>query len=108
LTSTSPNALAPANGSGIDAALARVRGEFPALARRHGNQEYSYLDGPGGTQVPRATIAAMTGYLERSNANHEGAFATSEESDARLPRRTRARPTSSTPADPTRSPSVRT
>jgi cysteine desulfurase family protein (TIGR01976 family) len=84
LTSTSPNAPAPANGSGIDAALARVRGEFPALARRHGNQEYSYLDGPGGTQVPRATIAAMAGYLERSNANHEGAFATSEESDARL------------------------
>ena len=84
MTSTSPNAPAPATGSGIDAALARVRGEFPALARRHGNQEYSYLDGPGGTQVPRATIAAMTGYLERSNANHEGAFATSEESDARL------------------------
>jgi cysteine desulfurase family protein (TIGR01976 family) len=43
-----------------------------------------YLDGPGGTQVPRQTIEAMTAYLSRSNANHEGAFPTSEESDAVL------------------------
>jgi cysteine desulfurase family protein (TIGR01976 family) len=84
LNSTPPAAPAPADGSGIGAALARIRAEFPALARRHGDEVYSYLDGPGGTQVPRATIAAMTGYLERCNANHEGAFPTSEESDARL------------------------
>ena len=84
MNSTTPDVPAAATGSGIDAALARVRAEFPALARRHGNQMYSYLDGPGGTQVPRTTIAAMAGYLERSNANHEGAFATSEESDAML------------------------
>ena len=66
------------------AALSAVRAEFPALSRRHGDGTYSYLDGPGGTQVPRATIAAMAGYLERSNANHEGAFPTSEESDSIL------------------------
>jgi cysteine desulfurase family protein (TIGR01976 family) len=67
-----------------EAALSAVRAEFPALSRRHGDGTYSYLDGPGGTQVPRATIAAMAGYLERSNANHEGAFPTSEESDSIL------------------------
>ncbi len=68
----------------IGARLEMVRGEFPALSREAAGLSYCYLDGPGGTQVPRRTIEAMTGYLERSNANHEGAFATSEESDAIL------------------------
>jgi cysteine desulfurase family protein (TIGR01976 family) len=63
---------------------AAVRAEFPALGRRHGGRQYVYLDGPGGTQVSRRTIDAITAYLERSNANHEGAFPTSEESDAVL------------------------
>jgi cysteine desulfurase family protein (TIGR01976 family) len=70
--------------SGIGAGVRAVRAEFPALSRRHGTEAYSYLDGPGGTQVPRRTIAAMSLYLSRTNANHEGAFATSEESDAIL------------------------
>jgi cysteine desulfurase family protein (TIGR01976 family) len=64
--------------------VAQIRAQFPALSRGHGERPYSYLDGPGGTQVPRRTIEAMSRYLERSNANHEGAFATSEESDAIL------------------------
>ncbi len=67
--------------SSIDAARDRIRAEFPALSRLHGGVPYSYLDGPGGTQVPRQCIDAMTRYLERCNANHEGAFATSVESD---------------------------
>ncbi len=61
-----------------------VRAQFPALSRMHGDRPYSYLDGPGGTQVPSRAIAAMTDYLSRCNANHEGAFPTSEESDALL------------------------
>ena len=61
-----------------------VRAAFPALARRQADRPYVYLDGPGGTQVPRQTIEAMTAYLQHSNANHEGAFPTSEESDAVL------------------------
>ena len=73
-----------AGGIAPGEALSTVRAEFPALTRRHAGQTYCYLDGPGGTQVPRKTIDAMAGYLERSNANHEGAFATSEESDAIL------------------------
>jgi cysteine desulfurase family protein (TIGR01976 family) len=64
--------------------LSQVRSQFPALSRLHDGRPYSYLDGPGGTQVPRRTIEAMASYLERSNANHEGAFPTSEESDAVL------------------------
>jgi cysteine desulfurase family protein (TIGR01976 family) len=43
-----------------------------------------YLDGPGGTQVTRECIAAMTRYLESSNANHGGAFTASVETDALL------------------------
>ena len=70
--------------SGIGANLLRIRAQFPALTRTHGDLPYSYLDGPGGTQVPRQAIDAMAGYLGRTNANHEGAFATSEESDAIL------------------------
>jgi cysteine desulfurase family protein (TIGR01976 family) len=66
--------------------LARVRAQFPALSRQHDERPYSYLDGPGGTQVPERTIKGMTGYLERCNANHEGAFPTSQESDELLDR----------------------
>jgi len=73
-----------AGASSLRAAVAEIRAQFPALSREHAGRPYSYLDGPGGTQVPRRTIEAMAGYLERSNANHEGAFATSEESDATL------------------------
>ena len=42
----------------------------------------AYLDGPGGTQVPQRVIDAVVGYYTTMNANHEGAFATSAESDA--------------------------
>jgi cysteine desulfurase family protein (TIGR01976 family) len=66
--------------------LPRVRAQFPALSRLHDGRPYSYLDGPGGTQVPRTTIDAMARYLERCNANHQGAFPTSEESDEILDR----------------------
>ena len=75
---------AAGTSSGISANLSRIRAQFPALTRTHGDLPYSYLDGPGGTQVPRQAIDAMAAYLGRSNANHEGAFATSEESDAIL------------------------
>ena len=81
-TSTEPAGGAEENP--VRTGLATIRAQFPALARTHADGLYAYLDGPGGTQVPRRTIEAMAGYLERSNANHEGAFPTSEESDATL------------------------
>jgi len=59
-----------------------LRVEFPALAREQDGQPVAYLDGPGGTQVPQRVIDAVVGYYTTMNANHEGAFATSAESDA--------------------------
>jgi cysteine desulfurase family protein (TIGR01976 family) len=68
--------------TGLD--VAALRDHFPALARTLEGRPVAYLDGPGGTQVPRECIAAMTAYLERSNANHGGAFTASVETDAIL------------------------
>lgn len=65
--------------AGLDTAA--LRDHFPALARTHDGLPVAYLDGPGGTQVPRECIAAMTAYLERSNANRGGAFTASRETD---------------------------
>ena len=59
-----------------------LRAEFPALAREIDGQPVAFLDGPGGTQVPQRVIDAVVGYYRDMNANHEGAFATSELSDA--------------------------
>ena len=59
-----------------------VRDHFPALARAIDGVPVAYLDGPGGTQVPRECIEAIVAYLERQNANHGGAFAASRETDA--------------------------
>src|SRR6185437_14612443 len=43
-----------------------------------------FLDGPGGTQVPQCVLDAMVRYLTTCNANHEGVFRTSRDSDAIL------------------------
>jgi cysteine desulfurase family protein (TIGR01976 family) len=59
-----------------------VRSQFPALAQRVDGQPAVFLDGPGGTQVPRRVIDAISGYLAESNANTCGAFATSRRTDA--------------------------
>ncbi len=60
----------------------QVRAHFPALSREHDGRPLVYFDGPGGTQVPRECIDGITDYLTRCNANHEGVFVTSVESDA--------------------------
>ncbi len=54
--------------------IAAIRARFPALAAREHGRLVSYLDGPGGSQVPREVLDAMLGYLERDNANLGGAF----------------------------------
>jgi cysteine desulfurase family protein (TIGR01976 family) len=53
-----------------------VRARFPALATGA-----AFLDGPGGSQVPREVLDAVDGYLRGSNANLGGAFPTSARSD---------------------------
>ncbi|MEO8229173.1 MAG: cysteine desulfurase-like protein [Chloroflexota bacterium] len=59
-----------------------LRAEFPALSRTQDGRPVVFLDGPGGTQVPKQVIDAVVGYYQESNANDGGAFATSEASDA--------------------------
>jgi len=59
-----------------------IRQCFPALQRRHNNLPVAYFDGPGGTQVPRAVVEAMTDYLYHHNANTHWAYPTSAETDA--------------------------
>ncbi len=64
--------------------IEEIRSRFPALARRHGEREAVFFDGPAGTQVPQAVIDAIGEYLVKHNANCHGAFATSQESDREL------------------------
>lgn len=61
-----------------------LREQFPALYCLRDGRPAVFLDGPGGTQVPRRVIDAMVRYLTTCNANTHGAFATSRESDAVL------------------------
>ncbi len=58
-----------------------TRSRFPALAAREEGRPIAYLDGPGGSQVPREVLDAMVTYLERDNANLGGAFRASRASD---------------------------
>jgi len=60
------------------------RGQFPALAREIAGQPIVFLDGPAGSQVPQCVPDAVSRYLLEMNANHDGVFATSRESDAML------------------------
>jgi selenocysteine lyase/cysteine desulfurase len=66
----------------LDAAW--VRSQFPALAQTVNGHPAVFLDGPGGTQVPQSVIDAISDYLRNSNANTDGAFATSQRTDAML------------------------
>src|SRR2546429_9337841 len=66
------------------ASVEQIRRHFPALARTHNGHPVAYFDGPGGTQVPRRVVAAMTEYLLQHNANADWAFPTSQETDQAL------------------------
>jgi cysteine desulfurase family protein (TIGR01976 family) len=66
------------------ATTAEIRAAFPALDRMHHGHRAAYFDGPGGTQVPRVVVEAMTDYLVHHNANTHWAFPTSEETDAAI------------------------
>ncbi len=58
-----------------------LRQQFPALLGNRNGRTPIFLDGPGGTQVPRGVIDAMAHYLSHTNANHGGVFTTSRLSD---------------------------
>jgi cysteine desulfurase family protein (TIGR01976 family) len=72
------NQTLPSQPSSID----DIRKQFPALARVHAGRPVAYFDGPGGTQVPRVVVEAMTDYLYHHNANTHWAYPTSNETDA--------------------------
>ena len=59
-----------------------IRSRFPALSLVHDGRPMVFFDGPGGTQVPQSVIDAVAGYYREANANHGGAFLTSQRSDA--------------------------
>lgn len=61
-----------------------VRDQFPAMSRTVNGYPAAYLDGPGGTQVPRRVVEKINDYLYYHNANCDGVFATSVESDAMI------------------------
>jgi cysteine desulfurase family protein (TIGR01976 family) len=63
------------------ASVAAIRAQFPALERQVGAATVAYFDGPGGTQVPRVVVDAMTEYLFQHNANTHWAYPTSAETD---------------------------
>ena len=54
-----------------------IRSQFPSFAEKVNGYPAAYLDGPGGTQVPQRVIDAISNYLKHSNANTNGAYATS-------------------------------
>ncbi|MBV6397314.1 MAG: Cysteine desulfurase SufS [Anaerolineales bacterium] len=56
-----------------------IRRQFPSL-----NRNAIFFDNPGGTQIAKQSLDRINRYLLESNANHEGAFETSQKSDAVL------------------------
>lgn len=58
-----------------------IRSQFPTLQQQAG---VVFFDNPGGTQIARQSFDRITTYLTWNNANHGGAFATSQKSDALL------------------------
>ena len=62
----------------------RARGDFPALAPRRSGPELAFLDGPGGSQVPRAVIDAIAEFYATCNVNTHGNFPPSREVDRRM------------------------
>jgi cysteine desulfurase family protein (TIGR01976 family) len=61
-----------------------IRGQFPALDRLQNGRPVAYFDGPGGTQVPRPVVEAISDYLYHHNANTHWAYPTSSETDATI------------------------
>jgi cysteine desulfurase/selenocysteine lyase len=63
--------------------VARVRKDFPILAREVHGKPLVYLDSAASSQRPQAVLDAMAEYYERHHANvHRGIYALAEESTA--------------------------
>ena len=73
----SPSTMAAPTVAGTD----EIRSHFPSMQRTHRGHAVAYLDGPGGTQVPRAVVDRMADYLQHHNANTHWRYPTSAETD---------------------------
>lgn len=63
--------------------VARVRSDFPILARTFHGRPLAYLDSAATSQKPRSVIEAESRYYEQANANvHRGVYALAEEATA--------------------------
>lgn len=58
-----------------------IRESFPALQRKIKGQKSVLLDGPGGTQVPRRVLRAISNYYRYYNSNTHGMFQASIQTD---------------------------
>ena len=56
-----------------------VREQFPCLCKTVNGNPAAFLDGPGGSQVPRRVVDRISDYMFYRNANAHGCFLTSEE-----------------------------
>jgi cysteine desulfurase family protein (TIGR01976 family) len=56
----------------------KARAQFHSLAQAHNQMPVTFLDGPGGSQVPKQVINAMSHYLERYNSNLGGHYFSSQ------------------------------
>jgi cysteine desulfurase family protein (TIGR01976 family) len=63
------------------AKTSEIRERFPSLKRVHNGKQVAYFDGPGGTQVPKDVVDAMSDYLINHNANTHWEYPTSIETD---------------------------
>jgi cysteine desulfurase family protein (TIGR01976 family) len=86
MTKTAANPSEPrlAKGTARVASVEEIRAQFPALVRKQSKTPVAYFDGPGGTQVPRSVVDAVSDYLYHHNANTHWRYPTSAETDTIL------------------------
>ncbi len=58
-----------------------IRQQFPSLQQKFNDQEFVFMDGPAGTQVPKSVINAISNYYVTANANTHGTFLFSQRTD---------------------------
>src|SRR5699024_5209255 len=61
--------------------IEKIREEFPAMKRIGNNYFVGYCDGPGGTQVTKSVIEAISNYMKNGVANDGGESCTSKETE---------------------------
>jgi cysteine desulfurase / selenocysteine lyase len=75
--------MAAARAAAVALDVARIRGEFPALARRVNGHPLAYLDNAASSQQPAIVIDAVADYARAHHANvHRGVHTLSQEATA--------------------------